>query len=163
MKTAALNHSLVDYHIISRNKSNVWVRLFSARSQPIGNQILQRRQEKLQFQIDVIDLHPFCQYPLYLLSDLNSFSGLALILSSRSSRYCLAFFTKVYSLATMEMHGPTVVTEVHKRLIASYWCQTVFMCYQALVPHILFQWLIQYLSLHLHAGNYCPLIRLSTD
>lgn len=53
--------------------------------------------------IGVIDLRPFCQHPLYLLSDLNSFCGLALVLSSRSSRFCLAFFTKVYSLATMEM------------------------------------------------------------
>lgn len=100
MNTAGLIYRL--YHIISRKKSSVWAGLFQPDCSLLGVKF-SRVDRRNQLQIGVTDLCPFCQCLLYLLSDLNSFSGLVFVLSSKSSRYCLAFFTKVYSLATTEV------------------------------------------------------------
>jgi len=99
----------------------------------------------------------------YICSPISHFVGWHLFLAQGLLDTALHFLLKFIPWQQQKYSRPTVVTEVHKRLIAPYWSQSIFRYYQVLVSHILFQWLIKYLSLHLHTGNYHPLLRASTD
>lgn len=89
------------YHIVSRNKSNVWATWFL----PDCNLLESHASEGIEEIIAPKRCYrpPFCQHPLYQLLDLKTFCTLAFAFSSRSLDTALHFFTEICSLATIEV------------------------------------------------------------
>lgn len=150
MKTVGLIYRL--YHIVSRNKSNVWATWFLPDCNLLGVTCSRRdrrnysSKEMVQTSIpSPASIIPALRFEIILQTGICSQFKVFQILP------CIFFLLKVVPWQQCKCSKCAVVTEVHKTLRAPHRTQTIFVCLQVPAPHIGFQWLIKRLGIFIQA------------